>query len=42
MIDNFALAISHGLILHAVWRLFARPDLDDDGAAEDTKGRPGA
>jgi hypothetical protein len=30
MIDNFALAISHGLILLAVWRLFRRPDLDTD------------
>ena len=33
MIDNFALAISHGLILLAVWRLFSRPDLDKDDAA---------
>lgn len=34
MIDNFALAISHGLILLAVWRLLSRPDLDDDSALE--------
>ena len=34
MIDNFALAVSHGLILLAVWRLLARPDLDDDSAPE--------
>ena len=33
MIDNFALAISHGLMLLAVWRLFSRPDLDRDDAA---------
>ena len=33
MIDNFALAISHGLILLAAWRLIGRPDLDDDDAA---------
>ena len=33
MIDNFALALSHGLILLAVWRLFGRPDLDSDDAA---------
>lgn len=33
MIDNFALAISHGLILLAAWRLVQRPDLDDDGAS---------
>lgn len=31
MIDNFALALSHGLILLAAWRLVQRPDLDDDG-----------
>ena len=30
MIDNFSLALSHGLILLAVWRLFSRPDLDTD------------
>ena len=29
MIDNFALAISHGLMLLAAWRLLSRPDLDD-------------
>ena len=34
MIDNFALALSHGLIFLAVWRLMFRPDLDDDTAAE--------
>ncbi len=33
MIDNFALALSHGLMLLAAWRLFRRPDLDDDAAA---------
>jgi hypothetical protein len=30
MIDNFALAVSHLLILVAAIRLLARPDLDDD------------
>ena len=30
MIDNFALALSHGLILLAFWRLLWRPDLEDD------------
>lgn len=29
MIDNFALALSHGLLLLAAWRLIRRPDLDD-------------
>jgi hypothetical protein len=32
MIDNFALLLSHGLILLAAWRLVQRPDLDDDDA----------
>jgi len=29
MIDNFALALSHGLMLLAAWRLVTRKDLDD-------------
>lgn len=32
MIDNFALLVSHGLIILAAWRLLWRPDLDDDDA----------
>ena len=32
MIDNFALALSHGLLLLAAWRLLSRDDLDDDKA----------
>ncbi|MBC7986406.1 MAG: hypothetical protein H7X93_07005 [Sphingomonadaceae bacterium] len=32
MIDNFSLALSHGLMLLAAWRLIFRPDLDDDRA----------
>lgn len=32
MIDNFALALTHGLMLLAAWRLLSRPDLDDDDA----------
>lgn len=48
MIDNFALALSHGLLLLAAWRLLSRPDLDDDGAPEPNSesasrgSRPGA
>jgi hypothetical protein len=38
MIDNFALALSHGLLILAVWRLLARPDLDDDSAAVPAPG----
>ncbi|MDT9599157.1 hypothetical protein [Sphingosinicella rhizophila] len=47
MIDNFALALSHGLMMLAAWRLLARPDLDKDAPPpprEPTKqgfGRPG-
>jgi hypothetical protein len=33
MIDNFALALSHGLMLLAAWRLLRRADLDDAAAA---------
>jgi hypothetical protein len=40
MIDTFALALAHGLIALAVWRLVFRMDLDDTGEQEG--GRPGA
>lgn len=33
MIDNFALALSHGLILLVAWRLVWRRDCDEDEAA---------
>ena len=33
MIDNFALGLSHALLLVAAWRLLARADLDDDRVA---------
>jgi hypothetical protein len=36
MIDNFALALSHGLMLLAAWRLLSRADLDDDQAPPPT------
>ncbi len=42
MIDNFALAVSHGLILLAIWRLFSRPDLDDESASNALTSEPGA
>jgi len=32
MIDNFALGLTHALMLLAAWRLLSRGDLDDDGA----------
>ncbi len=30
MIDNFSLAVSHGLMLIAAWRLIFRRDLDTE------------
>ena len=32
MIDNFSLALTHGLLLLVAWRLLFRPDLNDDAA----------
>lgn len=44
MIDNLALAVSHGLIALAVWKLLRRPDLDREAPPCDTaptkRGRP--
>ena len=43
MIDNLALAISHGLMLLAAWLLLRRPDLDDEIKAKPQDGEsPGA
>ena len=46
MIDNFALAISHGLMMLAAWLLLRRDDLDHEpsrhGTAEPKRGRRGA
>jgi hypothetical protein len=43
MIDLIALAVPHFVMAVAVWRLVARPDLDDDPAlprkAADPRGR---
>ena len=38
MIDTFALAVSHGLMLLAAWLLLRRPDLD----REPPSGKPDA
>jgi hypothetical protein len=36
MVDIFALTLSHGLLLFAVWKLLQRDDLDrEEPAAED-------
>lgn len=45
MIDIFALALSHGLILLGLWRVVQREDLDGEGdprPAARGKGGPGA
>ncbi len=39
MIDNFALGLSHGLLLLVAWRLLRRPDLDREGEAHKGWGR---
>jgi hypothetical protein len=41
MIDNFALGISHGLLLLAAWYLLRRPDLDREPSPRD-RDTPGA
>jgi hypothetical protein len=38
MIDLFALALTHGLMLLAAWRLLSRPDLNQEAAAAPTTG----
>lgn len=40
MIDNLALAISHGLMLLAAWVLLRRPDLDKEPGPEDSTPAP--
>ena len=51
MIDNFALGISHGLMLLAAWLLLRRADLDQEAGSRDADagratrkrwGKPGA
>nr|WP_165388305.1 hypothetical protein [Sphingomonas populi] len=41
MIDNFALLVSHGLMLLAIWALLRRPDLDHEPGPldRDMRGR---
>jgi hypothetical protein len=39
MIDLFSLALTHGLLLLAAWRLISREDLDRD---PDSGEKPGA
>lgn len=35
MIDNFSIALTHGLIALALWRLLARDDLDTEVSPRD-------
>lgn len=48
MIDYFSLALTHGLIALALWRLLLRDDLDNEtpaapsGSVEDPAARPDA
>jgi hypothetical protein len=39
MVDLFALALTHGLLALAAWRLVLRTDLDSDAGEED-QARP--
>ena len=38
MIDMFGLALSHGLLMLAAWRLLSRPDLDREDADDGDGG----
>lgn len=38
MIDNLALAVSHGLLLLAAWLLSRRVDLDDENGSGERPG----
>jgi hypothetical protein len=42
MIDNFVLALTHGLMMLAAWRLLSRPDLDDDSVPPPDPAAPRA
>ena len=39
MIDNFSLALTHGLMLVAAFLLLRRPDLDHESAPGDDAGK---
>ena len=40
MIDYFSLALTHGLILLAVWRILQREELDDERVRSDKAAPP--
>jgi hypothetical protein len=41
MIDNFVLALTHGLLLLAAWRLLTQPALQDEAPASFRKDARG-
>jgi hypothetical protein len=40
MIDNFALGLTHALMLFVAWRLISRPDLDVEAAPKPDQKPP--
>ncbi|WP_162925249.1 hypothetical protein [Aurantiacibacter odishensis] len=40
MIDYFSIALTHGLILFACWRLLFRDDLDSESGLSGKESRP--
>jgi hypothetical protein len=42
MVDYFSLALSHGLLLLAFWRLMLRDDLDVEAPCEELPSEPPA
>lgn len=40
MIDYFSIALTHGLIMVAAWRLLSRPELDEENASAQVVDRP--
>ncbi|MFC4254051.1 hypothetical protein GRI97_01360 [Altererythrobacter xixiisoli] len=40
MIDYFTLALTHGLMLIAIWRLAFRADLDADDGTDSPRAKP--
>jgi hypothetical protein len=42
MIDLFSLALTHGLLMLAAWRLLGRKDLDREPAADTAENSRGA
>jgi hypothetical protein len=41
MVDYFAIVVTHGVMALALWRLLQRDDLDQEGADESPRRKPG-